>query len=282
MIGDIFLITITLAALISATITDIRTKEVPDWISYALIFSGLSIRLMFSLIFLDFYYFFYGLLGFGSMFILGNILYHLKQWGGGDAKLVMGIGSTLSTKPFYLATSNLPFLVTLLLTIFIAGSIYGIFWSITLIFKNFEKFKSEFSKLNSQNYKIIKILVVILTIILLTISFYITSFKLIPIILAILLLIYPYLFIAVKAIENIHFYKYTTTEKLVEGDWIAEDIKLNKKIVFPKKELGIEKKEIEHLIKLGIKKVLVKEGIPFVPPFLIGTIVALIFGNPFI
>jgi len=282
MIGDIFLIIVTLAALISATITDIRTKEVPDWVSYALIFSGLSIRLIFSLIFLEPYYFIYGLIGFGSMFILGNILYHLKQWGGGDAKLVMGLGSTLATKPFYLQDSLFPFLLTLLSTIFIVGSLYGLCWSISLILKDYNKFKSEFLKLNHKNYKIIKIISPILSLFLITLIFYFPNFKILAIILIILLLIYPYLFIAVKAIENIHFYIYRETNKLVEGDWIAKDIKLNKKLVFQKKELGIEKKDISHLIDLGIKKVLVKEGIPFIPPFLIGTIIALILGNPFI
>ncbi|MBI2498918.1 prepilin peptidase [Candidatus Woesearchaeota archaeon] len=282
MIGDIFLIAATMAALISSTITDIKAKEVPDWISYALIFSGLSVRLIYSLIFSDFYYFIYGLIGFGSMFLLGNILYHLKQWGGGDAKLAMGLGATLATKPFYLENSYLPFLLTLIVLIFIIGSLYGFIWSIILIFKNPKSFKEEFSKLNSQNYKIIKILTLILSISLVLFSFYLGNFKLASIILALLLLIYPYLFIAIKALENIHFYMYKETEKLVEGDWIAKDIKLKNEIVFHKKELGIEKKDIDHLIKLGVKKVLVKEGIPFVPPFLIGTIIALIFGNPFI
>lgn len=281
-INDISLIIITLAALVSSTITDIKTKEVPDWISYSLIFSGLSIRLVYSLIFSNYYYFIYGLIGFGSMFLLGNILYHLKQWGGGDAKLAMGLGSTLATKPVYLQESILPFLLTLIISIFIIGSIYGLFWSIILIIKNPKKFKEEFSKLNSQNYKIIKISTVVLSAFLISFSFYLNNFKLASFILSFLLLIYPYLFIAIKSLENIHFYMYKETERLVEGDWIAKDIKFKNEIVFQKKELGIEKKDINSLIKLGVKKVLVKEGIPFVPPFLVGTILALIFGNPFI
>ncbi|MEK6934285.1 MAG: A24 family peptidase [Nanoarchaeota archaeon] len=282
MIEDIFLIIITLAALISATITDLRTKEVPDWISYALIFSGLSIRLIFSLINSEPFYFLYGLLGFGSMFLLGNILYHTKQWGGGDAKLIMGLGSTLATKPFYLQNSIMPFLLILILTIFIIGSIYGFIWSLALIFKNPKNFKEEFLKLNSQNYKIIKILTIVVAIILIFLSFYLTNLKFIPIIIAVLLLIYPYLFIAVKAIENLHFYRLIPVERLVEGDWIAQDIKLNNKIVYPKRELGIEKKDIDKLIKIGVKKALIKDGIPFIPSFLLGAIIALIFGNPFI
>jgi len=42
----------------------------------------------------------------------------------------------------------------------------------------------------------------------------------------------------------------------------------------------INKKDLRKLKELNIKKVLVKDGIPFIPPFLIGTILALIIGNP--
>jgi len=42
----------------------------------------------------------------------------------------------------------------------------------------------------------------------------------------------------------------------------------------------ITKRDIKYLKSLNIKQVLVKDGIPFVPPFLLGTVLALIFGNP--
>jgi len=71
--------------------------------------------------------------------------------------------------------------------------------------------------------------------------------------------------------------KYVEPKELTEGDWIAKDIKVKGEYITGPKDLGIEKKQINKLIKfykLGkIKKVLIKEGIPFVPSFLLAFIV---------
>ena len=67
--------------------------------------------------------------------------------------------------------------------------------------------------------------------------------------------------------------KYYPIPKLTEGDWIAEDVKVNGKIICSPKDLGISKEQIKKLKHHNIKKVLVKEGIPFVPSFLIAFVV---------
>ena len=282
-VADIILIIISIAALIFASITDIKTKEVPDWLSYALIASGLFIRLLHSIIFSEYLYILYGILGFASMFILGNILYHTKQWGGGDAKLIMGLGSTLATTPFYLTTSSIPFLAILVVFIMFSGAIYGLVWSLSLIFKNIKKFKQEFKNINKTiTAKTLKILSLITTILLIVIIILLPrDYTFILIVLTVLTMLYPFLYLAIKSIENLYLYSYFTIDKLMEGDWIAEDIKRNNKILFHKKT-SITKRDIKKLKELNIKKILIKDGIPFVPPFLMGTILALIIGNPLI
>ncbi len=279
---DLILISISLAALAFATITDIKIKEVPDWLSYALISSGLAIRLIHAFIFSEFSYFFFGILGFAIMFIVGNVLYHTKQWGGGDAKLLMGLGATLATTPFYLE-SNIPFLLILFIYILLSGAVYGIFWSLTLIFKNTQKFTHEFKNVNktktARNLKIISFIGTILFIILL-IAYSERELIFLLLVLTIVTLLYPYLFISVKSVENLYLYTTFPVEKLMEGDWVANNVKKNNKIIFHKK-LAITKQDIETLKKLNVKTVVIKDGIPFVPPFLIGTILALTIGNPF-
>src|SRR3989344_7250482 len=116
-VADIILVTVSLVALIFATIVDIRIKEVPDWISYSLIISGIIIRLFHSIIFNDWFYLLYGLLGLSATFLIGTILYRANQWGGGDAKLLMGLGTTLATKPFFTPESNLPFISIIIIYI---------------------------------------------------------------------------------------------------------------------------------------------------------------------
>ena len=92
-----------------------------------------------------------------------------------------------------------------------------------------------------------------------------------------------YLWLGVKAVENSCMLKYVSPEKLTEGDWIAKDIKIGGKYIAGPKDLGIEKKQIKKLMELykkrKVKKVLIKEGIPFVPSFLIAFILTIIFGN---
>ncbi len=281
-ITDIILISISLAALIFATIVDIRIKEVPDWISYGLIASGVSIRLLHSIIFADWLYLIYGLLGLGITYLVGSILYHIKQWGGGDAKLLMGLGTTLATKPFYLPNSTMPFLLTLSIYIIILGAIYGIICSLYLMLKNISKFTFEFKTLLKTGRSNIVITISSLaSLILIILIFLIDSLKIKIIFLAfIALLIFYFVFIAVKSVENVFFYKKVPPNKLVEGDWLASDVKLGRRIILNKKTI-IEKKHILDLQKLNIKKVFIKEGIPFVPPFLLGTILAILIGNPF-
>lgn len=282
---DIILIIISLTALIFASISDIKIKEVPDWLSFSLIISGLIIRLLSSIIYTEYSYFLYGLFGLASMFVVGEILYHTKLWGGGDAKLLMGLGTTLATTPFYLETSKLPFLLTLFMFIIFSGVVYGIIWSFSLIFKEPKKFREEFKKTNqAPESKIIKILSLVV-IILLFVGLFLLSIsngiKSLILIFVILFLIYPYLFIAVRTLEHIYFYNLLPINKVVEGDWIAKDIKKNNKVIFNRKA-AITKRDIKYLKSLNIKQVLIKDGIPFVPPFLLGTTLALIFGNPFV
>jgi len=280
-IADLILITISLAALIFATVTDIKIKEVPDWLSYALMISGLSIRLMQGVLFNKYSYFLYGIIGLLSMLIIGNILYHTKQWGGGDAKLLMGIGATLATTPFYLEKSSIPFLGVVFILIMLSGAFYGIIWSLFLIHKDTKKFKEEFKKINKMHYiKLLKIVSFIIICLFITILFFVPS-TIKPIIISLLLIIicYPYIFIAIKSVESLYLYTFFSVDKLMEGDWIVNDIKRNNKIIFYKKA-AITNRDIEKLKELNIKKVLIKDGIPFVPSFLIGTVLALIIGNP--
>ena len=77
--------------------------------------------------------------------------------------------------------------------------------------------------------------------------------------------------------------KHVRPTELTEGDWIAKEIKVDGKYVTGPKDLGIEKKQIKKLIALykkrKVNKILIKEGIPFVPSFFIAFIVTLAYGN---
>ena len=97
--------------------------------------------------------------------------------------------------------------------------------------------------------------------------------------LAIIFFLAVYAWIFMKSIEKISLLKQRSVKDLVEGDWIVKNIFVKGKRIAGPKDLGISKKQIELLKKYKIKKVLVKEGVPFVPSFLLGYIATLALGN---
>ena len=84
----------------------------------------------------------------------------------------------------------------------------------------------------------------------------------------------------VKSVEKSCMYEKISTSKLTEGDWIAEDIYKNKKLFLSKNNIGVTKEQINFIKKIK-KEILVKNGLPFVPSFLIAVIISLILGNIF-
>jgi Flp pilus assembly protein protease CpaA len=86
---------IALIALVVASITDLKTREVPDYISYGLMFTAFAISLIYSIINLEYSYILQSLMGFIIGLIIAYSMFYLGQWGGGDSKLIMGLGAIL-------------------------------------------------------------------------------------------------------------------------------------------------------------------------------------------
>jgi Flp pilus assembly protein protease CpaA len=281
MLFDIIILAITLIALIIASYTDLKTREVPYWLNYSLIFIGLSLRAIYSSITWDYWPFIDGLIGFGVFFALASIMFYSGQWGGGDAKLLMGLGALLGLQ---FKADNL--LVALIVNTFIVGAIYGLFWSAGLAVKNWKKFMPVLKEIiyHPRMILIRKIFIVYSIILLAMIIFFKDSFVRISLLLVMILPLFTfYLWIFVRAIERSCMLKKVDPEKITIGDWIPEDIIINGKRIAGPKDLGIEEPQIKKLIELKrkgkIRQVLIKEGIPFIPSFLIAFIIAYFAGN---
>jgi len=280
LIPDIILTAVAVIWLIAASVTDIKKREVADWLSYSLIAIALATRGLFAIIFQNSGYFLYGLLGFGIFIIISLIFYYTRIFGGGDAKLLMGLGACFGTTPGFvlqnvnmstiLPISSEPFLLTLFINILFLGSIYGIIFAIIVSIKN----KKRFSKLFKKNQNKTKIFYFILAFVILILALFTKMYEII--IFVIILIILPYIFTIVRVSEKLMITK-KPWNKLTEGDWISEKIKIGSKIIKPNAD-GLSKKDI-LLIKKANKKILVKDGIPFVPAILISLIITLILGN---
>jgi len=275
---EIIIATIVLTGLIIGSYTDLKTREVPDWLNFSLVAIGLGANSIFSLVYWDYTFIVNSLSGFGLFFLFAILMYYTGQWGGGDSKMIMGMGALIGFDIFF---RGFPVAISLLFNILIVGAAYGLTWSIVLVIKNFKKFKKEVSKVKSRIRNILLIVMGLFLIASLVVNDY--GLRTSLVILALAPILIYYLYVYVKAIENVCMLKFVEPSKLTEGDWIAKDVVVDGKKITGPKDLGISIEKIKKLVnfykKGKIKKILIKEGIPFVPSFLIGYLVTLIFGN---
>ncbi len=272
MVPTIFLAILFLGILI-ATYRDIKIREVPDTISLGLIIIGLLGGLLFALIQQDVFVFLHHLAGFGFGALIGVIMYYSRQWGGGDAKLMMGVGAILGI--WWQEYTLLAFFVLLI----VCGAFYGMIVTLWLsLITHRKKFIPIFAKIiRTPKVHRTRITLVITGILLIIVSFFLsTDFKILIgfLLIGVYLLVYAWIFS--KAAEESIFIKEYSSSKLTEGDWLAQDVKIGKKIIVSKNTTGLTNEHIALLKKKGVKKVMVKEGIPFVPAFMIAYIILLI------
>jgi Flp pilus assembly protein protease CpaA len=272
MMLDVLLITITLVVLILSSINDIRIREVPDWFSYGLIFAAFGVRTIFSLS-LGWEILVSGILGFLVFLALAFLFYYTGQWGGGDSKLLMGMGAVIGISiPF---SSNSFTLLWFLLALLLFGAIYGIIWMIVLAIIRRKIFWKNF-KVSIKKKKKLHFVLIITTFIFIILAIlqpYLTPLIFFP-------LGFLYLLVFVNVVEKSCFIKRIPASKLTEGDWLAKDVKLKNKVVMTAKTL--EREDVWKLkyleVNENLKPVTIKEGVPFVPSFLIAYIIITFFG----
>lgn len=276
-ISDILLAVTATIWLFIATIQDIKKREVANWLSFSLIIFAIAVRAIASIISSDAKYFLFGIVSMIILFGIANLFYYLRIFAGGDAKLLTGIGTAFATKPFFapliktnfsnllIFPFNAPFLLVFIFNMLFVGSAYGLLFSIFLALKHFNSFKKEFVKV-SRKYKWLFLLIMLapLLFILNKLPFSIDSTLIISII---LIIVFPFLFIFVKAVENSSMILLVDPSKLTEGDWIVKKIMVGRRKIVPRFE-GLSLEDIS-ILKKGNKKVMIKQGIPFVPVFLI-------------
>ena len=286
MITDLILLILGLLGLIIATYSDKKTTEIPDWLSFSLIASGLSLRALYSITYNDFFYIKIALINLVIFYLIGNIMFYSRQWGGGDAKLLMALSVIFATYPkplfslFSPVLENIYFPAIIFLNILIIGMIYSLAFTVYISLKHKKDFLKEFKlylrKTNNPR-KIILVLSILLMLLAIIIENFIAKISLF--FAAIIILFLLYFWIYIKSVEKSCMYKTVKTSELLEGDWLTKNIYKNSKLILKVPMYGLSKEHIFLLKKNKIKKVEIKEGIIFTPTFLIATIISLIFGN---
>ncbi len=261
----IFLLVLALVWIVFAVVQDLRSREVANWLNFSLIIFALGFRFFYSLFSQNSFAFFYqGLIGLGIFFILGNLLYYGRMFAGGDAKLMIALGAVLPFSEIFLI--NLKIFILFFLIFLFFGAFYGLAWSLFLGLRNFKNFKKEFSKRLKKNKKLIY-LVMFFGLCLMAFGFADNLLFFI----GILIFILPYFYTYAKSVDEACMIKRIKTDKLTEGDWLYEDVKVGKKLIKEKWE-GLSKEDIK-LIKKKYKEIKIRQGIPFTPVFLVSFLV---------
>jgi Flp pilus assembly protein protease CpaA len=277
---DIFRV-IALIGIAIGSYTDFKTLEVPDWINYFLISAGLGGNLIYSMIEQNPNYILSSILGLSTALFIGYGMYLTGQWGGGDSKMLFGIGALIGISyPF-----EFGFFFKFIINLVFAGAAFGLIWILIKGIQHRKELKLKIRKYMKKYSKTRLISSLLITLILISLFFIKIEpyYKITLLVFLASMYVINYLFVIVKAVEESAMIKYVEPEKLTEGDWIPEEIYVNKKLIAGPKYLGIKKEQISLLLKYKkqgkIDKVKVKYGMPFVPSFLIAFILTLVIDN---
>ena len=271
---------IIVSALFLGSITDFKKREVPDTLNYSLIVIGFLFNGVLSLLNFNYVYILNSLVGFGIGFGIGALFYYTGQWGGGDAKLVMGVGAVLGVNPFTIF-SSFPVFILFLISSLLVGAVYGLLWLSVLAFKNKGAFIDEYKKISGKRIDfVLKIVLIVLAVVFL-VALYLgvdRSFMLVGYFFLVLLAVGLYFKNLLQAVERSVLIKKISVNNLTEGDWVMDDFKF-KTAKFSPSKTGVSTEDIALLKKEKVKFVTVREGIPFVPSFFISYLLILLLGN---
>lgn len=154
---------------------------------------------------------------------------------------------------------------------FAVGGVIAILLLLYFYIKNFKKVKFNLTKIEKIALSSITLLSLILAI---------YDSKLL------LLIAFPLIYLFMKIardVEHLMFVSKKPISKIVPGDWIVQDIIVNKKMVYSVEDftLGIDDHQLEILKELAktnknLKKIYVKDGLAFLPPLFIGFLIILL------
>jgi len=264
---------ILLLGLAIATWRDLLVREVPDTVSLGLVAVGLLGGAVLAIHASQWMVFFNHLFGFGIGALFGCAMYYGRQWGGGDAKLLMGVGAIIGFLPGQLD------LIAFLVLLVLCGAIWGVLALLYLALLRHRKvFIPAFTAhLRTPRVHRLRIGLVATAILLLIAAILLPPAQRLIIgfaMLSLYLLVYSWLLL--KTAEKTIMIKKYPTNKLTEGDWLAADIVKGKKVLISQSTTGLTIQDIARIKKAGIKLVLVKEGVPFVPGFLLAALTFLL------
>jgi Flp pilus assembly protein protease CpaA len=266
---DLLLFVFAFFGFLYASYTDLKSKTVPDNLVYGMIVLGIFIRIL-QAIFIGLEAISFTITTLVIYSIIGYIFYRFRGWADGDFGIFIIIALFLDS------TTNAPWAAYLsyISNLALIGIVYGFAYTLYLASK--PKVFKHWTKEMTQPMWFVSIILGILA------SFttdrvgltYLPGF---------IFGFFSLRLIIVSKSLNKFMKRWVTPEELETGDWVLEDVKVGKKIIISKDNPGLTRSQISQLEKLyskgKVKKILIKDGIPFIPVFFLAYLASTFHGD---
>jgi Flp pilus assembly protein protease CpaA len=221
-----------------ATISDFRSREVADWINYSLFLSGIAYQGLVSVLSASPYPLLYGCVASFCAYLFGLLMVYSGQWGGGDAKNLVGLGMWLVQAPIFTSSAivslfsevipaQFAFFPIFILNIFLIGSVYGLVWifcEICFYFSHISRiYSSEYARFSLYKYALYLCCLIVISG---SMFFHIARGL---VFLAVLIPVCVELFLLTKLIENHIHSKHASVAQMTPGEWVLDECWVPKK-----------------------------------------------------
>ena len=264
-----FLFWLFLIGIVVASLQDLKRREVDNWLNLFLLVASFVFVFYVAIFNKDVTIVFRAGFALVIMFAFMNLFYYGRVFAGGDAKLLVAMTVFFVGVTFYGTLINIGIF---LLFLMLAGSVYGLVYSFVLYVKDFERVNEKIKVLlffRGIWYLVFGICVLMLLGFIDFLFFVVGCF----VVLAFLLYVFA------KGLEMISMVKVVSGKDLREGDWLVSDVKVGKRVIKADWD-GLSLEDID-LLK-GRRKIKIKDGLPFVPAFLIAFLGYVFFGDYFL
>jgi len=254
---------------IAASYFDIKTGEIPDKFTIGLVAVALVMRIAFSFFLNDVNYLLDGAIVGAIFFGFGALLFYTGGWGGGDAKLVAGLGVSLGgiMAPTIIDASfpMFPPFFGFLIAMSLVAIPYSLIYALALSFRAPRVFSLMKERI-IRNWVIFALAATgsLALVILFKPWTPMLAFSLMSPIVFYLLLVFT------RSVEEVAMQREVPLKDLREGDMVVEDVIINGKKVASRRDMdGLSKEALQKILKAkdGPKKVKIKWGIRFAPAF---------------
>ncbi len=265
-----------------ASLADLKTSEIPDKLSLGLV-SALVLLAVFFSILLNNYRVLLSTLVLGLAYLLlGYGIFRLGQWGGGDVKLLAGVGLSLGLLDglgfFWVNSRLVPYYITFFVDMAFLSFPYLLFYAAFLSFRRPEVFVKFRESLNDR--KVLLLLCFSFLPLLVAFNFTLSLafwYSIIPLML--------FVSVYLKAVEKVALQKTISVSELRKWDVPASDVFVDGvKLAQSRNIEGLTQKQVDELKKLAREgkipsEIRIKWGVKFVPILLAAYVATLYAGN---